>query len=203
MVERQRPRNALAGKGGFSMKSALLLIACVLPLAACNKGPEVSLKNATGNEVAQAVHQSGVMSSDTMIEPGLWESKVTIQEMNIPGIPAQYADRMKQEMAARQQETSKHCLTKDEAKKPKENFFASQDKSCRYAHFTMGGGKMDMQMVCKEETATQTMNMSGSYTPTSYSMDMSSSATGGHSEGMSMKMHVDANRVGECTGKES
>ena len=107
----------------------------------------------------------------------------------------------KQEMAARQQETSKHCLTKEEAKKPKENFFASQDKSCRYAHFTMGGGKMDMQMVCKEETATQTMNMSGSYTPTSYSMDMSSSATGGHSEGMSMKMHVDANRVGECTGE--
>src|SRR5438874_2384801 len=176
------------------MKSSVCVIASVLCLAGCNKGPEVSLKNATGSQVAQAVHQSGVMSSDMMIEPGLWQSKVTIQEMNIPGIPGipgQYADRMKQEMAARQQETSKHCLTKDEAKKPKENFFASQDKSCRYAHFTMGGGKMDMQMVCKEETATQTMNMSGSYTPTSYSMDMSSSATGGHSEGMSMKMHVD------------
>src|SRR5438128_4580512 len=135
------------------MKYAVCVIACVGALTACNKGPEVDLKNASGNEVALAVRQSGVMSSDTMVEPGLWQSKVTIQEMNIPGIPAQYAGRMKQEMAAHQKETTKHCLTKDEAKKPKENFFASQDKSCRYAHFTMGSGKMDMQMVCKEETA--------------------------------------------------
>ncbi len=186
------------------MKYAVCLIACVLPLAACNKGPEVSLKNATGNEVAQAVRESGVMSSDTMVEPGLWQSKVTIQEMNIPGIPARYADRMKQEMAAHQQQTSKRCLTKEEAKKPKEGFFAGQDKSCRYGHFTMGGGKIDIQMVCTAEGHTQTTNMAGSYTPTSYAMDMSSQGSGGAGEGnMSMKMHVDAQRVGECTGKDS
>ena len=77
MVEQQRPRNALAGTGGFSMKSAFLLIACVLPLAACNKGPEVSLKNATGNEVAQAVKQSGVMSGDATIEAGLCGTKAS------------------------------------------------------------------------------------------------------------------------------
>ena len=31
------------------MKYAACLIACVGALTACNKGPEVSLKNATGN----------------------------------------------------------------------------------------------------------------------------------------------------------
>lgn len=184
------------------MRHTVYLIACALPLAACNKSPQVNLKNATGNQVEQAVRQSGMMSGDTMIEPGEWQSKVTIQEMNIPGMPAEYAGKMKQMLAERQQETSKHCLTKEDVKKPKEGFFAGQDKSCHYAHFTMGGGKMDIQMVCNEQGSTQTTNMSGGYTPTSYSMDMSSNATGGERQGMTMKMHVDAQRIGECTPKE-
>lgn len=184
------------------MKRAALLIACALPLAACNKSPKVDLKNATGNQVAQAVKQSGVMSGDTMVEPGLWQSKVAVLEMNIPGMPAQFADRMKQSMAARQHQTTTHCLTKEDVKRPKEGFFAGGDKSCHYAHFTMGGGKIDIQMVCKQEESTQTTDMSGTYTPTSYSMDMSSHGSGGGQAGMTMKMHVDSQRIGECTGKE-
>jgi hypothetical protein len=185
------------------MKTVLCIAASVLCLTACNKGPKVELKNATGNQVAQAVKQSGVMSSDSMIEPGLWQSKVTVLEMNIPGIPAQYADKMKQSMAEHRNEASSHCMTEAEVKKPKEDFFGG-DKSCRYQQFTMGGGKIDIRMTCKEEGATQTTSMSGSYTPTTYSMDVSSSGTGaGPQNGMTMKMHVDSRRVGECTGKES
>jgi hypothetical protein len=184
------------------MKHAAFLVACILPLAACDNSPKVELKNATGNEVAKAVTTSGVMTSDTMVEPGEWQSKVSILEMNIPGMPPQYASKMKQMMAERQQETTKHCLTKEDVKKPKEGFFAGEDKSCRYAHFSMGGGKLDIQMVCNEEGSTRTTNMAGSFTPTSYSMDMASNATEGAQAGMSMKMHVDAQRIGECTSKE-
>lgn len=189
-------------EGGLSMKQTLLLITCAVALASCNKGPQVNLKNATGNQVTQAVRQSGVMNGGQMVEPGLWESKVTIQEMNIPGIPPQYADKMKQSIAEHQQQSSKRCLTPDEVKKPKEDFFAGEDKSCKYDHFTMGAGKIDIQMVCKEEDSTQTTNMSGTYTPTSYSMDMASNGSGGAQQGMTMKMHVDSRRVGECTGKD-
>ena len=186
------------------MKSSVCVIASVLCLAACNKGPEVSLKNATGNEVAQAVKQSGVVSGDAMIEPGLWQSKVTVQEMNMPGLPPEFAAQMKKRMAANQVHTASHCLTPDQVKRPKEDFFATRDKSCRYGHFTMGAGKIDIQMVCSSEGHTQTTNMAGSYTPNSYSMDISSQGTGGPAQGnMTMKMHVDANRVGECIGKES
>jgi hypothetical protein len=183
------------------MKETLLLIACGVALASCNKGPEVNLKNATGNQVTQAVRQSGVMNGGQMVEPGLWESKVTVQEMNIPGLPPEYADKMKQQMASHQVQNSKHCITPDEVKKPKEDFFGA-NKSCKYDHFTMGGGKIDIAMVCHEEDTTENINGSGSYTPTSYSIETSVSETGGHENGMSMKMHVDANRVGECTGKD-
>jgi hypothetical protein len=182
------------------IKPAVCVAASVLALAACNKGPEVNLHNATANQVSSAVNQSGVMSSDSMVEPGLWQTKATVLEMNVPGMPPQYAEKMKQSLAEHRNEASKHCVTAADVKKPKEGFFGA-DKSCRYDHFTMGGGKIDIQMVCKQESLTQTTNMSGSYTPTTYSLDMSSAGTGPE-QGMTMKMHVDAQRIGECTGKE-
>lgn len=185
------------------MRGFVLCVAGAGMLAGCNKGQTVSLHNATGNQVAQAVSQSGVMTSASMIEPGEWQSRTAVLDMEIPGMPPQFAAQMKQAIAAHNQGTSKSCLTPAEVKQPKEDFFAGHDKSCRYEHFTMGGGKIDVQMVCKEEESTQTMNMIGTYTPTSYSMDMSSNATGGRESGMVMKMHVDAQRIGNCTGKES
>lgn len=183
------------------MKQALVLITCAVALASCNKGPQVHLKNATGNQVTQAVRQSGVMASDTMIEPGLWQSKIAVLEMNMPGMPAEFADRMKQSIAEHRNGENKHCITEADVKKPKGDFFGA-DKSCRYDHFTMGSGKIDLQMVCKNEGTTQTMNVVGSYTPTSYSVDTSMNGTGGAQNGMTMKMHVDASRIGQCTGKD-
>lgn len=180
------------------MKRAAFAIASILCLSACNRSPEVNVTNASGEEVVQAVRHSGVMSTGMMMEPGLWQSKVTIKEMNIPGMPAGLADKMKQSFAAHEHDVSSKCLTKAEAKKPQENFFAGQDKACHYDHFTMGGGKMDMRMVCDHEGSTQTTDMTGTYTPTSYSMDVSSTASGGPQKGMVMKMHADAHRVGEC-----
>lgn len=181
------------------MKYAVCVIATVACLGACNKGPTVNLKNASGNEVAQAVKQSGVMA-DT-IEPGLWQSKTTIKEMNIPGMPPQMAAKMKQSMAEGQVHSGSHCVTEADVKKPKENFFGA-DKDCKFQHFAMGGGKMDIAMVCNREGSTQTMNMSGTYTSTTYSLDMAMNASGGDGQGMSMKGHVDAQRVGQCTGKD-
>jgi Protein of unknown function (DUF3617) len=178
-----------------------MCVASALCLAGCNKGPSVELKNASGNEVAAAVKQSGVMSSDKMIEPGEWESKAAVLEMNIPGMPPQFADKMKQSMAEHRNEASKHCIKPEDVKKPSEDFFGA-DKSCRYDHFTMGGGKIDVAMVCHNEDSTQKMNVSGSYTPRSYSIETSMTGTGGREGGMSMKMHVDAQRVGECTAKD-
>jgi hypothetical protein len=66
----------------------------------------------------------------------------------------------------------------------------------------MGGGKIDVSMTCNEEGRTQNTKVAGSYTSTSYSIDASSVGNGGGEGGMSMKMHVDAQRVGECTAKD-
>ena len=182
------------------MKQSFRVMVPALMIAACNKGPQVDLHNASANEVSKEVQQSGVMSSDTLVQPGLWESKVSVLDMTMPGIPPQYADRMKEELAKHRNDSNRHCIKPEDVKKPKEGFFGA-DKSCRYEHFTMGGGKIDIAMVCKQENMMQTTNMSGTYTPTTYSMDMSSVGTGPQ-QGMRMKMHVDSKRIGECTGND-
>ena len=179
---------------------AVLLIACILPVAACNRGPQVNEKNASVEEVAQKVRES--TGDQAFVRPGLWESKVTIEKFDVPGMPPEMAQRMKTMMAENQEHGFQTCLTPEDVKKPKEDFFAGKNNNCRYEHFTMGGGKIDIAMVCRQEDMTQNMNVSGSYTPTSYSIDTAMTGTGGHEQGMSMKMHVDSNRVGECTGKD-
>jgi hypothetical protein len=184
------------------MRTTACLIAALVPLAACDNGPKVSMKNASGNQVAQAVQRSGVMSDNDFMKPGAWESKATVQQIVIPGMPAEFGDKMKQMFAQHQANATRRCLTAAEMRKPNEGFFATEDKSCRYDHFTMGRGKIDIRMICSAAGSTQTTDMTGSYTPQSYAMQLSSKAEGGPQAGMVMKMHVDARRVGECTGKE-
>lgn len=186
------------------MKHAVLLLAFALPLAACNKGAQVEATNATPGEVAKKLEKAG--GSDAFVKPGRWESKFTIDEMSMPGMPAGAAAQMKS--ATGQIQTHVSCLTADQVKRPKEDFFAGANKNCRYDHFEMGNGKIDAQMTCEaaeKGNAVMKMTMAGTYAPDSYHMTMGMTSNAGDAldQGMTMKMHVDANRVGECTGKEN
>ena len=185
------------------MNRIVICVGGALALAACNKGPQVDLKNASGQQVAKAVSQSGIVSGAYVVQPGEWVSKATIQEMNFPGMPQQFQAQMNKALAAHQPDSSKQCVTPQDALKPKENFFAAHDNSCKFAHFAMGHGKMDVQLICQEAGGTRTSNMSGTYTSTSYSMNVSSTTTGGGESGAVIKMHVDSHRIGDCSGKGS
>lgn len=184
------------------MNRTILLFGCAAVLASCNKGPQVNLKNATGNQVARAVSKAGLASGDSFIEPGEWLSRVKIEQMDIPGMPPEVEARMKQMVAARKTAPSSHCITPAEVRKPKADFFGAE-KSCTYDHFTMGAGKIDIAMVCHEEDGTQTSTVTGTYTPTTYSADIESHTTGGRTSGAVMKIHADSQRIGECKGKDA
>src|SRR3954452_3586041 len=181
------------------MKSLILVMACALPLAACNKGPAVNEKNASVAEVAQKVRETA--GNGAFIRPGLWESKVTIEKFDIPGMPPDMAQRMKTMMAQNQEHGFQTCLTPEDVKKPKEDFFAGKDNQCRYEHFTMGSGKIDAKMQCGgKKGGTQVMQMAGTYSPDNYQMQTSMKMVGGAGpEGsMDMTMRIEAQRVGEC-----
>jgi hypothetical protein len=107
-------------------------------------------------------------------------------------------------MAERQPHDYQTCLTPEDVKRPKEDFFAGKNNECRYDNFTMGGGKIDAVMHCGKGGATQTMQMAGTYSPDSYQMQMASKVESGKGEmgAMSMQMRVEANRIGECPAKQ-
>lgn len=184
------------------MKIALCLIACALPLAACSKSATVHETNASVDEVANKVREAS--AGDSFIRAGQWKSTVTIEQFAMPGVPAQAATRVREAMAQNQPRELTSCLTPEEAKQPKGNFFTGNDQ-CRYDHFTMGGGKIDAAMRCSGGAGgTQLMTMTGTYSSDRYQMQMAMTGEDmpGNASGMKMRMRVDARRTGECTGKE-
>lgn len=183
------------------MKHAVAIVACVA-LASCNKGPEVHEKNASVEEVANAVASSGV-ADDIFLHAGEWKVDGTIDEMNIPNMPPQMQSRMKQAMSQHGATTYHYCLTPEQAKKPGAKFFSRQaSKNCRYDHFTMGGGKIDAMMRCASPEGSTEMTITGTYGSDSYATQVSMNTVGGREGGMSMKMHSKAERIGECTAED-
>ena len=183
---------------GTIMKAATLACASALALAACNQGPEVREENASIAEVERKMADAGGPAS--FVRPGRWESKVTIEEMTIPGMSAEESRQMTG--LESQDRISFSCLSEEDVKRPKEDFFTGENKNCRYDRFTMADGKIDAVMKCTEEGATHTMSMQGSYSPTTYNMRMSMQGAGAGAAGMAMKMRVDAKHIGQCTGDE-
>ena len=94
---------------------AILPLATLLTLAACNSEPEVDLDNASQEEVAEALADAG--AADVFVNPGQWQTTVTLEDMNVPGMPAEMAEQMKAQMNA--VETTESCLTREEAQRPR------------------------------------------------------------------------------------
>ena len=99
-AERLRPPHAgLMLRADFSGEFDAPRFSSPLPatvaLAACDRGPEVDLTNATPAEVAKAMKDSG--ATRTMVRPGKWSSTVAVLEMNSPGMPPEMQAMMKQQ----------------------------------------------------------------------------------------------------------
>lgn len=181
------------------MRRLSFILLPLLSLAACDSSPTVETTNVSGAEVAKKVQESGV--TDEFISPGQWQMAMKINEMTIPGMPPQAADRMKGMMGEGHSFTQ--CLTPEDVKKPKEDMFSGDEEGkCKYDHFSMGGGKIDITMSCGGESPRK-MQMDGTYGPNEYHMNVASQGLGkpGH-EAMKMRMEMHAKRVGECTAEQ-
>ena len=94
------------------MRLPLVLLAATLA-AACNKEADVDLTNATPEQVANAMKESGIASD--MRQPGLWATTMTVTDMQVPGMPPEMVERMKQTLGAGQRQEV--CVTQAEIDK--------------------------------------------------------------------------------------
>ncbi len=182
---------------------AIMLMLTMTALGGCNRSPSVEAHNASVGEVAKKVAAAGGATS--FVRAGKWQTSIVIESMEAPGMPPQAAATMKSMSSRAHVATS--CVTPEQAKKPTPEMFSGGSGRCRYDRFTMGGGKIDMVMRCSGMGPGghigQAMTMTGTYDPDSYHMAMTSTTDTGAPEmgPMTMKMHLDAKRIGECDAK--
>lgn len=178
------------------MKKAAILPILVGLISGCDKGG-VEMKNASVEQVRTAMRKQG---EDKFVDPGKWQHTVTLVSIDAPGMPKEARDAMQRAMSTSQ--VNEVCLSPEEAKSPRENFFTGKDESCRYEHFNWGSGKIDLKLMCNHPNAQQEMTLAGTYAPKSYSMTMTMANQGkSPEEQMKMTMKVDAKNVGQCTAK--
>ena len=185
------------------MKYAAILISGTALLVACSSEPEVDMKNASVEEVVAEVGKAG--ATEQYIRAGKWQTKVTMEEFEIPGMPASAKEQMKGFFAKQQNVTVDYCVSAEEAKQPGGKFFTGKDsKNCRYESFTMSGGKVDAVMRCQGDGSgsTMTMKMTGTYTPDSSTTRSEMVVSGAREGNITMKARTEAHRVGECDDKK-
>ena len=170
--------------------------AASLLAASCGQGDTTGADNEGVESVAERVAEI-----DHRPMPGRWESQMTIEKIEVPGLPPEAKDMMKQHMGKLGSTAS--CLTEEEAANVDGEFFKPESQSgCTYNNFSMGGGKIDASLTCEDGAMSQTMTMQGEYSEESYAMRITSDGTV-QGQPMSMAMTIESRHVGECNGKET
>lgn len=166
----------------------------LLALAACDRGPSVSVENATPEEVAAEMRNSGV--AEELRKPGLWESTMTLSDVSAPGMPPQALDQMRTMMG--NGSTTKRCVTAEELKQV-ESFVGQNSANCRFEHYRVSGGKIDGKARCMQGPMTQDMTMNGRFTANSSDMTIRSAMSGGPAgQNVTMTMRIASKRLGDC-----
>lgn len=124
------------------------------------------------------------------VQPGKWEIVTTVESIDMPSAPPGIAAMMK----GRPIKVS-HCLTPEEAAKGPQEMMKSR-KECQFTHYSMAGGKLSSEMVCKQGGGTITATTTGSFTATSFTTSGRSVMTGG--QPMTMTATSVGHRLGDC-----
>ena len=175
--------------------SIALPLMAVLALGACNKAAD---PGGTGSSDPAANAKAAAAASEVHFQPGLYQSKIEIKQMDMPGMPPAVVASMKTQMA---EKPLTYCLTPEDAAKGAEAMKERMGKGqCQFDSFNAAGGKIDSSMTC-QLGAKGTMHAvaHGTYTATgsvtASTMDMTMDGVG--------KMHMEqvttTSRVGDCT----
>lgn len=138
------------------------LLALALPLMAAPALPaaqqapgDISLTNASAEDVAKALAASG-----PGVRSGKWELTVELLDMDLgePTAKAAVSDTVK----SMKPQVTTQCVTPADAKRgATEVFFPSSGADCRYATYTLTGGRLDATAVCDSPIGKLTAHMTG------------------------------------------
>jgi len=130
-------------------------------------------------------------AADLPIQPGKWQSIVTIVDVQMPNAPPGMADRMRAKP-----QVFTNCVTPAQAANGPRTLMQATSGKCRYSTFSAAGGRINAVMSCDFGQGAMTARSSGTYTATTLTVTGSSATTGRMP--MRMTTRTAARRLGAC-----
>jgi hypothetical protein len=166
-----------------------------LALAACGseKSADTPLSMEDVKQEAAKVHGP---------KPGQYRSSVKVLEFDIPGLPPQAADQMKQMMSGQKSQAHEYCLTEADTKGGYEEMVKKgQQGNCTFDRFDATASTIDAAMTCKlEQGMVSNVTMKGTTRDDGMAMDMDMVQNDANIPGgkMRMKLQMTSQRIGDC-----
>jgi hypothetical protein len=180
------------------MRKLVLAGAAMLVITGCSKGSVSADTDSDGKITSDEVKQAISKSDMAKLKPGEWEMTVKVNDLKVEGLPEETKAKMKE--SSKQPKIEKMCVTKEQIEKETMMVLGVPvDPSCKYEKMMIGGGALDTSIACTAgPNASMKMKFNGTYTDTTYKMNMDQTLAGGPMGTLSMKGIIDAKRLGDC-----
>lgn len=177
------------------MRIRTLLFATACALAACSPPAQQN-----GGSPSSGAPAPGGGSPATSLQPGQYRTTVTIVSMNMPGLPAGMAEKMRSRPTV-----TEDCVTSEDVAELTRKSLVNEDsgQTCTENNITSANGRIDGSATCSRgEGGSYTMTMHGTYGANHVEMDMTMSGQTPMGQ-MNQQMHMVTDRIGECTGQST
>lgn len=149
--------------------------------------------------IAACIALAGLAATSALaIEPGEWTTSTRMTDIQLPAdMPAEMGAMMRR-MMMENVTTASSCITQEQIDNAPQQMFRETQGECDYSHFEMANGVLDAAAQCRSDQGNMDMTMTGSYTDTTYAMEMHMVLDGPMGQ-MQMTAHTDGQRTGPCT----
>lgn len=131
-------------------------------------------------------------SGSLPIQPGKWQTTVTILDVQMEGGPPGVAAGMR----GQPPQVATACVTPQQAANGPRSVMEASKGKCQYTSFNASGGRLTGVMACTFGSGGMTVTSNGTYTATSLDISGTSVMTGRMR--MTTRTHTVARRIGAC-----
>lgn len=154
---------------------------------------------------AAALMLGACSDKPTKREAGNWENQVEIVKLEMPGMPPELQQSMKQMMG--NTNITNYCLTPEQAAKDDlDSLLADvpgQDDQCNWTTKDVKGSKVNVAGTCTQGGQQAELAMTGTMEPKQSDMTISTKAKAPNGQVMEMVMRVKAKHTGPCKSETS